>query len=110
MVDQKKQAVSIRLGESDIRNIKRMARRLGVRDSDIIRYAIKTMLSRMSPLCDAEIRGRNLVPVLVESGEWTGEECVGAQRKMAAFAAMHIARVITAMAVNPGRCAIMRAA
>ena len=69
MVDQKKQAVSIRLGESDIRNIKRMARRLGVRDSDIIRYAIKTMLSRMSPLCDAEIRGRNLVPVLVESGD-----------------------------------------
>jgi hypothetical protein len=68
-VDQKKQAVSIRLGESDIRNIKRMARRLGVRDSDIIRYAIKTMLSRMSPLCDAAIRGRNLVPVLVESGD-----------------------------------------
>lgn len=68
-MDQKKQAVSIRLGESDIRNIKRMAQRLGVRDSDIIRYAIKTMLSRMSPLCDAAIRGRNLVPVLVESGD-----------------------------------------
>jgi hypothetical protein len=68
-VEQKKQAVSIRLGESDIRNIKRMARRLGVRDSDIIRYAIKTMLSRMSPLCDTAIRGRNLVPVLVESGD-----------------------------------------
>jgi hypothetical protein len=68
-VEQKKQAVSIRLGESDVRNIKRMARRLGVRDSDIIRYAIKTMLSRMSPLCDAAIRGRNLVPVLVESGD-----------------------------------------
>jgi hypothetical protein len=68
-VDQRKQAVSIRLGEGDIRNIKRMARRLGVRDSDIIRYAIKTMLGRMSPLCDAGIRGRNLVPVLVESGD-----------------------------------------
>jgi hypothetical protein len=68
-VEQKKQAVSIRLGESDLRNIKRMARRLGVRDSDIIRYAIKTMLGRMSPLCDEAIRGRNLVPVLVESGD-----------------------------------------
>ena len=68
-MDQRKQAVSIRLGESDIRNIKRMAQRLGVRDSDIIRYAIKTMLSRMSPLCDSAIRGRNLVPVLVESGD-----------------------------------------
>ncbi len=61
--------MSIRLGESDVRNIKLMAQRLGVRDSDIIRYAIKTMLSRMSPLCDEAIRGRNLVPVLVESGD-----------------------------------------
>jgi hypothetical protein len=69
VVDQKKQAVSIRLGESDIRNIKRIAKRLGVRDSDIIRFAIKSTLNRIAPLCDAAIRGRNLVPVLVESGD-----------------------------------------
>jgi hypothetical protein len=42
---------------------------LGVRDSDIIRYAVKSMLNRISPLCDDAIRGRNLVPVLVESGD-----------------------------------------
>jgi hypothetical protein len=69
VVDQRKQAVSIRLGESDIRNIKRIAKRLGVRDSDIIRFAIKSTLNRIAPLCDSEIRGRNLVPVLVESGD-----------------------------------------
>ena len=69
MVEQRKQAVSIRLGESDIRNIKRIAKRLGVRDSDIIRFAIKSALSRVAPLCDEAIRGRNLVPVLVESGD-----------------------------------------
>ena len=69
MVDQRKQAVSIRLGESDIRNIKRIANRLGVRDSDIIRFAIKSTLRRLAPLCDPDIRGRNLVPVLVESGD-----------------------------------------
>jgi hypothetical protein len=69
VLDQRKQAVSIRLGESDLRNIKRMARRLGVRDSDIIRFAIKSMLHRISPLCDDGITGRNLVPVLVESGD-----------------------------------------
>jgi hypothetical protein len=69
VVDQRKQAVSIRLGESDIRNIKRIAHRLGVRDSDIIRFAIKSTLSRVAPLCDQAIRGRNLVPVLVESGD-----------------------------------------
>ena len=69
MVDQRKQAVSIRLGESDIRNIKRIAKRLGVRDSDIIRFGIKSTLNRIAPLCDPGIRGRNLVPVLVESGD-----------------------------------------
>lgn len=69
MLDHRKQAVSIRLGESDLRNIKRLAQRLGVRDSDIIRFAIKGMLNRNSPLCDEAIRGRNLVPVLVESGD-----------------------------------------
>ena len=69
MVDQRKQAVSIRLGESDIRHIKRIAKRLGVRDSDIIRFALKATMSRIAPLCDPAIRGRNLVPVLVESGD-----------------------------------------
>ena len=69
MVDQRKQAVSIRLGESDIRTIKRIAKRLRVRDSDIIRFAIKSAMSRIGPLCDESIRGRNLVPVLVESGD-----------------------------------------
>src|SRR5580658_5562349 len=59
----------MRLGASDIRNIKRIAKRLGVRDSDIIRFAIKSTLHRIAPLCDPTIRGRNLVPVLVESGD-----------------------------------------
>jgi hypothetical protein len=57
------------LGESDIRNIKRIAKRLGVRDSDVIRFGIKSTLSRIAPLCDPGIRGRSLVPVLVESGD-----------------------------------------
>ncbi len=61
VVDQRKQAVSIRLGDGDIRNIKRIAKRLGVRDSDIIRFAIKSTLSRIAPLCDPGIQGRNLI-------------------------------------------------
>jgi len=69
VVEQRKQAVSIRLGEGDVRNIKRIAQRLGVRDSDVIRFAVKSMLGRIAPLCDDAIRGRNLVPVLIESGD-----------------------------------------
>jgi hypothetical protein len=69
VIDKRKQAISIRLGGSDLRNVKRIAKRLGVRDSDIIRYAIKSTLNRVAPLCDEGITGRNLVPVLVESGD-----------------------------------------
>ncbi|MGO9988372.1 MAG: hypothetical protein ACLPSY_06315 [Steroidobacteraceae bacterium] len=69
MLDHRKQAVSIRLAEGDLRNIKRLAKRLGARDSDVIRFTIKSMLSRISPLCDEAITGRNLVPVLVEYGD-----------------------------------------
>jgi hypothetical protein len=69
VIEQRKQAVSIRLGEGDVRNIKRIAQRLGVRDSDVIRFAVKSMFSRIAPLCDEGIRGRNLVPVLIESGD-----------------------------------------
>lgn len=69
MVENRKRAVSIRLGKTDLRNVKQIARRLGVRDSDVIRFAIKTMLNRIGPLCDEGVNGRNLVPVLLESGD-----------------------------------------
>ena len=68
MADNRKQAVSIRLGRGDIRKVKRLAARLGVRDSDVIRFALKWTLNRLAPLCDADVRGRFLVPVFVEAG------------------------------------------
>lgn len=68
MRDSRKQAVSIRLGPGDIRKVKQLAERLGVRDSDVIRFALKWTLNRIAPLCDPEIRGRSLVPVFVENG------------------------------------------
>ncbi len=68
MIESRKQAVSIRMNASDVRKVKKLASRLGVRDSDVIRFAVKTMLARLGPLYDPEVRGRNLVPVFVESG------------------------------------------
>lgn len=67
-MNSRKQAVSIRMSASDIRNVKKLAKRLGVRDSDVIRLAVKAMLARLGPLNDANLRGRSLVPVFVESG------------------------------------------
>lgn len=68
MIESRKQAVSIRMNVSDVRKLKKLASRLGVRDSDVIRFAVKSMLTRLGPLYDAEMRGRALVPVFVEFG------------------------------------------
>lgn len=68
MSGSRKRAVSIRVNASDVLKVKRLAKRLGVRDSDIVRFALKSMLQRLVPLTDPEVRGRNLVPVFVESG------------------------------------------
>lgn len=67
-MDSRKQAVSIRMNAADIRNVKKLAKRLGVRDSDVIRFAVKVMLGRLAPLHDLQVRGKSLVPVFVESG------------------------------------------
>src|SRR5271170_430740 len=53
---------------ADVKKVKKLASRLGVRDSDVIRFAVKSMLARLGPLYDSEVHGRNLVPVFVESG------------------------------------------
>lgn len=68
MVDGRKQAVSIRMNATDIWKVKKLANRLGVRDSDIIRFAVKSALARLGPLNDPEVSGRSLVPVFVEWG------------------------------------------
>jgi hypothetical protein len=67
-VDSRKQAVSIRMSRGDVRNIKRLAERLGARDSDVIRFAIKLMLAQLAPLQDPSVGGRGLLSVFLESG------------------------------------------
>jgi len=66
--ESRKQAISIRMSRADVRNVKRLAERLGARDSDVIRFAIKMMLAKLSPLQDLTVVGRSLVPVFVEWG------------------------------------------
>jgi hypothetical protein len=67
-IDNRKQAVSLRMSRSDIRDIKRLAERLGARDSDVIRFAIKQMLLKLTLLEDPNVRGHALVPVFMELG------------------------------------------
>src|ERR1700690_2706069 len=65
----RKQAISLRVAAPDLRKLKKLAERLGVRDSEVIRFAVKTMLARIAPLCDHSVRGRALLPVFIESGK-----------------------------------------
>jgi hypothetical protein len=64
----RKKAVSLRLSASDLTKIRRVARRLDVRDSDVIRFAIKNLLVRLSPLTDPSLTGSALVPLFLEAG------------------------------------------
>jgi hypothetical protein len=68
VIESRKQALSIRVSAADVRKMKKLAQRLGARESDVIRFAVKCMLARLSPLYDSDVKGRNLVPVFVESG------------------------------------------
>ena len=68
MSNGRKQAISLRISAADHRQVKKLAERLGSRDSDVVRFALKIMLERLGPLCDQKVRGRALVPVIVEAG------------------------------------------
>jgi hypothetical protein len=68
MTNPRLQGISLRLSDADIRRIKAVSGRLGVRESDLLRFAIRTMLTELSPLADPAVRGRELVPMLLEHG------------------------------------------
>jgi len=67
-VSSRKSAVSVRLGAADVRSLKAIAKRLGVRDSDVFRYAVKSSIEQLSPLGDPAVQGRHLLPVFIEAG------------------------------------------
>ena len=64
----KKKSVSVRLSESDIRKVKDISDRLGVKESDLFRYFIKHSIRKLMPLRNSEVKGVDLIPVLLESG------------------------------------------
>jgi hypothetical protein len=56
------------MGVADLGKVKAIANRLGARDSDVFRYAVKSSLDQLAPLVDSTIRGRHLLPMFVEAG------------------------------------------
>lgn len=68
MLRSKKQNVSVRLQISDLQNMKEIAALLRVRESDVMRFSVRSTLKRLLPLKDSSIRGRQLLPVLLNIG------------------------------------------
>ncbi|HKK15041.1 MAG TPA: hypothetical protein VKA14_10300 [Gammaproteobacteria bacterium] len=68
MDENRKQIVSLRLSVGDRRKVSAIAARLGVRDSDVFRFAIRRTVAQLVALCDPEAGAERLIPTLLETG------------------------------------------
>ena len=68
-MDTKKKNVSVRLANTDIKRLKEISSRLGVKEADLFRFSVKSMLSKLMPLHDKSLKGSDLIPALMECGE-----------------------------------------
>ena len=67
-MSQKKQSVSVRLSESDVRKVKDISKRLGVKDSELFRFIVKNTLAKLLPFQNEGVKGIDLIPALVDCG------------------------------------------
>ena len=63
-----KRIVSVRVNAADLEKIKLISHRLRVRESKVLRFAIRTMLHRLGPLHEDGAKGRELMSVFAELG------------------------------------------
>ncbi len=68
-MDQRKQSISVRVNDTDLKKIRSISKRLRIKESELYRFAIKNMLGRLMPLHDETLYGRDLLPALLECGE-----------------------------------------
>ena len=68
MADKDGRVLSVRLSGADVRKLKVIAGRVGVTESEVVRFALRHALARMSPLHDTGTHGATLLPVFVEFG------------------------------------------
>lgn len=64
----RKQLVSIRLDGADVERVRRVARRLKTRESDVFRFALALAFSRLAALSEGNARGADLLPLLFDVG------------------------------------------
>lgn len=68
-METKKKNVSLRMSPNDIDRIRHIADRLGVKESDVLRFSVKQMLTRLAPFQEDSYHGVDLMPALLEVGQ-----------------------------------------
>jgi hypothetical protein len=68
MVKEAKEMAAVRLAPSVRRQVKAIASRLRVNESDVLRFAIEAAVSQLETLCDPVLEGTDLVSALAEQG------------------------------------------
>ncbi|WP_101758167.1 hypothetical protein [Oceanicoccus sp. KOV_DT_Chl] len=63
-----KKNISVRLLESDLRRIKEVSGKLGIKDSDLFRYAVKMTLTQLMPLMRQDIKGIDFLLAVLDAG------------------------------------------
>jgi len=63
-----KKTVSLRLSESDLTKLKDISIRLGVKESDFLRFTVKQSLAKLMAFRDQDAKGVDLIPALIECG------------------------------------------
>jgi hypothetical protein len=63
-----KKIISVRVNQSDLDKVRLISQRLRVRESKVLRFAIRSMLARLGPLHDPHATGVDLMPVIAELG------------------------------------------
>lgn len=69
MSEIKKKNMSLRMSQHDLDKIQRLATRLGVKESDLMRFAVKQLLTKLAPFQETTFQGTDLMPALLELGE-----------------------------------------
>ena len=65
MPNEKKHVVSIRLTNNDRGGIQNLSSRLFIREADLYRFAVNSLLDRMCLLNDDSKRGSDLLPLFI---------------------------------------------
>ena len=63
-----KKNISVRLSVSDLRRLKEVSAKLGIKDSDLFRFSVKMTLSSLMPLLKQDIKGVDFLLAMLDAG------------------------------------------